>query len=72
MGAAVLAFVLGVLAFLRLRTPAGRVSGSVFLGLAFMCLSFAVPTAGGLSGGMTGAGAVVLVNAYLGKTSGKA
>ncbi|MDO4244685.1 MAG: hypothetical protein Q4C89_01505 [Deinococcus sp.] len=42
-------------------------SGSVFLGLAFFALSFAVPTGAGLSGGMAGAGAVVLINAWTGR-----
>lgn len=66
-GAAVLAFVLALLGFVRLRAPAGRVSGVVFVGLAFLALAFAVPTAGGLSGGLVGAGAVVLVNAWTAK-----
>lgn len=70
-GAAVLAFVLGVLAFLRLRTPAGRVSGVVFLGLAFLCLSFAVPRGTGLGSGLAGAGAATLLNAWIDRRPGE-
>lgn len=65
--AAVLAFLLALMGFFRLRKSGGRVSGSVFLGLAFFALSFAVPTGAGLSGGMAGAGAVVLINAWTGR-----
>lgn len=67
MDAAVLAFLLGVVAYVRFRTPAGGRVGAVFLGLAFLCLSFAVPTPGGLSGGLIGAGAVFLVNSWAAK-----
>lgn len=65
-GAAVLAFVLALLGFVRLRAPAGRVSGVIFVGLSLLALSFALPGAG-LGGGLAGAGAVVLVNAWTAK-----
>lgn len=71
MGAAMLTFLLALMGFIRLRKAGGRVFGSVLLGLALFALSFAVPTAGGLSGGMAGAGAVVLVNAWIAKANTK-